>query len=54
MSEDDRFREWLRSQAAEGHELPGEVAGDDDWNHAVVEATADYVMDDSDSDGSGS
>lgn len=52
MSEDDRFREWLRSQAAEGRELPGEVAGDDEWNGAVVEATADYVMDDNDSDGS--
>lgn len=52
--EDAKFREWLRGQAAEGHQLPGDVAGDDDWNHAVAEATADYVMDNDDSDGSGS
>jgi len=42
-AEEARFQEWLREQAAEGNALPGDVPGDDQWNAASAEATADTL-----------
>lgn len=39
MTEEDRFREWLRSLDAQ----PLEVAGDDRWNHDAIVTTWEYV-----------
>lgn len=39
MTEEERFREWLRSLDTQ----PAEVGGDDRWNHAVVVNTWEHV-----------
>lgn len=58
-AETARFNDWLRGQAAEGGSLPGDVPGDDAWNAASADATADFldrsqeVIDDAESTAAG-